>query len=439
MASMSNKRIALLCQHFYPEMISTGMHMTELATGLAREGVRLRVYCAYPAYKDVAQSDEVAAEMVYQDVEIVRLATWGDPRGNLLWRGLFAISFLLVTAIRVLRERKSLSGVIVTTNPPFIGLVATLLNWVAGLSYVTIVYDVYPDIAVQLEAFRPKSPIVWLWERITKTIFRYSKALIVIGRDMERIVRDKLAGGKMPRIDLIPNWSDERHIRPIPRTENPFAQQHYPDGHIVIQYSGRMGRTHNIEPLLYAADQLRDQPVLFQLIGEGAKRAKLEQIATDRQLTNVQFLPYQPIEILDTVLSAPDMAVVCLDERFTGLSVPSKTYGIMASGTPILAFIDPDSEIGLTVAENDCGIVLPDPTGDAIVAIVRDLIDNPDRFAQMGNNGYSAFCEKYTLSHSIDRYHSLLNDCFLTTGQPHVADQPKVTYVKDNRELAPIE
>lgn len=409
---MSEKRLALLCQHFYPEMISTGMHMTELATGLTQRGRPIRVYCARPAYRHADQNDDVPEESAYEGIQIRRMRTVGDPRGGLLQRGLFALSFLLATTWAVWRDRNRLYGILATTNPPFIGLAAVLLQRVARLPFATIVYDVYPDIAVRLGELQAGSTTVALWSRLTALIFNRSNALIVIGRDMARIVRSKLRRPERAEIALIPNWSDDRHIRPLVRADNPFAQQHIPPGHAAIQYSGRMGRTHNIEPLLEAAALLRDEPVFFQLIGDGAKRPQLEALAQRLELRNVQFLPYQPIEILTQVLAAPDLAVVCLGREFTGLSVPSKTYGIMAAGRPILAFLDPAGEIGLAIQETESGVVLPDPTAEQVAEVIRSLLADPERFAAMGARGREAFLADYTLSAAVRRYDQVLTHCF---------------------------
>src|SRR5690606_27489864 len=149
--------------------------------------------------------------------------------------------------------------------------------------------------------------------------------------------------------------------------------------------------------------------VVFQFIGEGAKRQKLEQLATGYALTNVQFLPYQPMDRLAEMLSAADLAVVCLESHFTGLSVPSKTYGVIASGTPILGFLDPESEIGQMISETGAGLVLCDPTAEEIAAAVQELLDHPEKRERMAEAGRQAFLEKYTLTRAALAYEKALH------------------------------
>jgi glycosyltransferase involved in cell wall biosynthesis len=407
------RRLALICQHFYPEMISTGMHMTELATGLSSHGWFLRVYCASPVYLDKEKiRTECPQYMEYEGIEIVRIPVLANQRSSVLHRAVNGFSYLMGTTWSLLRDRQHLYGVINTTNPPFLGLAAILARWLVKLKFITIVYDVYPEIAISVGSFRKKSKIVSVWDRITRLILNQSSEIVVIGRDMEQVIRGKLKSPADCKVKLIPNWSNEDLVYPVAKTENRFIRDYQLQDRFVIQYSGRMGRTHNLESLLEAAYLLHDEPVLFQFIGDGFKRNKLENRASELGLTNIQFLPYQPFENLSNVLSAPNLAVVCLDRDCTGFSVPSKTYGIMAAGVPILAFLDPESEIGLTVRENDCGIVLPNPTADEVASLVLHLMSDSERIAVMGNNGRRAFLENYTLGLAINRYDNLLKTNF---------------------------
>ena len=167
---------------------------------------------------------------------------------------------------------------------------------------------------------------------------------------------------------MIPNWSDERRVRPVPAAANTFRREHGLNGQLVVQYAGRIGEKHNLEPLIDAARLLSDTDVLFQFIGEGAKRSKLEALVADSGLANVQFLPYQPMERLGEMLSAADLAVVCLETGHTGISVPSKAYGVIASATPIIGILDPDGEIGQMIKETGCG-VLVEPKGEEIASM----------------------------------------------------------------------
>jgi glycosyltransferase involved in cell wall biosynthesis len=398
-----------MCQHFYPEMISTGMHMTELAVALTRRGWRVSAVCAQPSLLLSEANLAVPRAMTHQGITITRVATMGS-HGGLAGRALFALSFVLTSVARVLRLRHGARGIVLTTNPPFLGFGAWALSRLGVLPYILIVYDVYPEIASRLGVLKEGSLVERLWQRATRLILNEAAAVVVIGRDMERIIGAKMRPGQRGRLRLIPNWSDADAVAPVARERNTFVTEHQLGDRFVVQYAGRMGRTHNLEPLVEAAALMRDRPIIFQLIGDGTKRAALLAWCRQRGLTNVSFLPYQPLERLGEMLSAADLSVVCLESHFTGLSVPSKTYGVMAAGRAILGFLEPDSEIGRTIIERDCGVVLPNPTADAVARLVTELMADRPKLARMGANGRAAYLQDFTLSQAAERYDACLND-----------------------------
>jgi glycosyltransferase involved in cell wall biosynthesis len=269
------------------------------------------------------------------------------------------------------------------------------------------------------------SVVTAVWRKVTQFILNHATTVVVIGRDMADIVRQKLPPSHHNRIVLIPNWSDERRVRPIPPAENEFVQTHNLAERFVVQYAGRMGRTHNLEPIIEAADLMQGTSALFQFVGEGAKKEKLQNMAAERGLKNVQFLPYQPMEKLGEMLSAADIAVVCLDEAFTGMSVPSKSYGIMASGAPILGLVDAQGEIGLMIKELGCGVVVEEQTAVSIAKIIRELMEDAPQLKEMGQAGRNGFMRRYTLSQAASAYDRAILNLAKPAGEKHVS--PKNT------------
>src|SRR5579885_140958 len=399
----SRGSLLLLCQHFYPELVSTGLNMTELARELAARGWSVEVCCARPeAVWD--RHSQVPESEVYHGVNIKRVRGVGAHRGSIWSRLLFSLSYMLGAARYTDRQRKATDTILDTTNPPFIGLVAVVMRLLFHVPYIVVVHDVFPEIAVRLKLIRSGSWIEAAWRVLRNCVLRNSECVVVIGRDMKNVI-DKVLSDNGPSVEIIPNWSDERTIRPVPRSENPFVQEHGLGERLVVQYSGNMGRTHNLECLLDAAEMLQsDERVVFQFVGDGAKRLNLEALASAKGLRNVQFLPYQPYERLPYVLSAAHLAVVVLESGFEGLSVPSKTYAVMAAGIPVLGLLAPMSEIGRTIEENECGVVISDATGAKVAAVVSELTTNPGRFREMGSNGRNAFLAKYSLAIAVEGY-----------------------------------
>jgi len=411
-------------------MVSTGMHMTELARRLRKRNWEVTVYCAQPALEE--DGEEVPSEMTHRGIRIKRMPTIGEQRESTASRLVLALTYLASTIRALIGDRGKYDGLLVTTNPPFIGLAGWFMSKVFDKPYVQLVYDVYPDIAEQLGVIEENGVVSALWERMTRLMLNEAASTVVIGRDMADLIGGKLRRKKHGSMHLIPNWSDETVVAPIPRDENPFRREHDVGERILVQYAGRHGKTHNLEPLIEAAESLAEQPILFQFIGGGDKKDKLKRMAQERGLDNVTFLPYQPMDELDTVLAAADLAVVCLESRFTGMSVPSKTYGIMASGTPILGFVDEDSEVGKTIRETGCGFVLEDPTGREVAQHLRSLSGDTSRLDRMGEQGREAFEENYTLEAAAKRYDKVLRRYLCGEGG-------NKTVQEDNSEASAVE
>ncbi len=387
-------------------MVSTGLIITELAVSLAKRGWVVEVLALQPmGLVDGRITEPTPRKMVYEGVTVRR-----PPPFNL--RTIFRWPFFVIyCAWHALRGAGRFDGLVVTTNPPFVGIVGWLLKLVRRKPYVVIVHDINPDMIIRNKRLRANSPVAWLWERINRIIFREAGANIVLGRDMARIIAAKLQQDHPP-MPVIPNWSDEQSVRHMPKHLNPFRAEHVPPGVFLVQYAGTMSFLHNVEPLLEAAEILKHEPVFFQFIGEGDKKDRMQKLAAEKRLGNTQFLPFQPKKRLGEVLSAPDLSVVCLASEMTGYAVPCKSYGVMGAGVPILALMDAESEIGLTVKEAGCGVVIPAATGAKVAEAIRELARQPEKVEEMGRRGYQAFQSHHTLSRATTAYEAAFREAF---------------------------
>ena len=406
-AASTSRRLVLLCEHFYPEMISTGMHMTELATRLAGLGWRITVLTAKPSW-GTDDDAPVPREMVHEGVRIVRVPTIGSQKGGLASKAVAAASYVVSVSWALVTRRNDYEGMLVTTNPPFVGMLAWLISKVTRRPYLLLVYDVFPEFAISLGVISDDSWIAKAWRRAFRLTLTGAAVTVVIGRDMRELIRGKMPRRLHDRIVMIPNWSDERRVRPMGDGRNPFREEHTPEGAFVVQYAGRLGEKHTLEPLIDAACRLRDTDVWFQFVGDGAQRPRLEALVAEHDLRNVQFLPYQPMDRLSEMLSAADVAFVCLERGHTGISVPSKAYGVIASGTPIIGILDPQGEIGLMIQETGCGTIV-EPNGEDLATAIEDLRDHSERRRAMGEAGRTAFLDGYTLEAAAERYHAALS------------------------------
>jgi glycosyltransferase involved in cell wall biosynthesis len=164
---------------------------------------------------------------------------------------------------------------------------------------------------------------------------------------------------------------------------NPFIATHQLQNKLVVMYSGNMGYTHDLESLLHAAELLKaDKRIAFVLIGDGAKRKKLEEIKQQKNISNVLMLPFQEGRDFPQAMAAADVGIVTLGAGGEGISVPSKTYVNMAAGLAIIAISPPDSELHRIIQQYEIGYGVLPGESKTLASLIQSLADRPDLLLQ---------------------------------------------------------
>jgi len=399
------KRILLVSQYFYPEMISTGHILTELLLELSAKGLKSSVICAQPTYYS---RDILKRRINHRGIDIIRTSNTQYDKNSSKGKILNSTSFLIhATALSLKLDSKG--PVLAVTNPPFVGLLGPILKRLKGRSFILVIHDLYPDIAVNMGYLKAGSPITTLWKLVNQWVFRKASFIVVLGRDMRSLLRSRLPGKEGDKVVYIPNWADPTIISPTGRAENPFIKSLGLENKFIVQYSGNMGLTHDMETIVEAAHELReDDAIHFVMIGGGGKLSKIRGMARGYELSNMTFLPYQPRENLKNSLGASDMSLISLEEGAGGLSVPSKLYGAMASGRPIVANVPEDCEVAMTLREFNCGIVTRPKDVSEMVKAICALKSNESERKAMGERAYKAFLENFTVQKCADQYCKLI-------------------------------
>lgn len=400
-------KILILSQYFYPELISTGQLLTELSEDLVDLGCSVNVVAGQPTYYE---SFRVPVELDHRGIKILRVGNTQVEKNSVLGKILNSATFFLGAIHKSLNLSPD-TVVLVVTNPPILPFVPYLLSLVRKQKYVCLLHDVYPDIAARFGYLRKEGILYRMWERANRSVLHGAAAVIVLGRDMEEKVREKLDRSEWEKIRVIPNWSDGEAVIPVEKEENPFLREiGLLPSMFIVQYSGNMGLTHDMETIVEAASRLREIPVRFLFIGGGGKREMIGKMAEDLGLGNVQFLPYQPKENLRYSLACSDVSLVSLEEGVEGLSVPSKYYGILASGRPVIAMMAERSEVAISIRETGCGYVVPPKAPEELAEKIRYLFNHPDAAREMGKKARESLERSYSRRVVVGKYHDLLRE-----------------------------
>ena len=397
-------RVLILSQYFYPELISTGQILTELAEDLAAEGCSISAIAGQPTYYDRRC---VEKEIVHRGIRILRVGNTQWDKNSVAGKIANSVTFFGGALRRALSFPKG-TIILAVTNPPFLPVGAYLISLLGRGKYICLIHDVYPDIAVRLGYIKAGGVLERLWSLVNRVVWGRAEAIVVLGRDMEETIRAKLPPSERGKIVFIPNWSDGESIVPLCKEDNPFLLEVGLDpSTFIVQYSGNMGLFHDMETIIRGAALLKDLSVRFLFIGGGGKREAMEAMAKSLGLGNVLFLPYQPKEKLRFSLSCSDVSLVCLEKGAEGLAVPSKYYGILASGRPVIALMDERAEIARSVRETGCGYVIPQGDAEGLAESIRFLFRNPEVRAEMGRRARETLEKEYSREIISRRYFDL--------------------------------
>jgi colanic acid biosynthesis glycosyl transferase WcaI len=231
---------------------------------------------------------------------------------------------------------------------------------------------------------------------------------VVIGETMGLRIEEK--GVDPARIRVIPNWGDAERITPQPR-DNPWAREHGLASGFVVMHSGNVGHAQDIDTLIRAAALLRDLDDLrIVIIGLGARHEELEALAGVLEVDSVTFLPYQPRELLPQSLASADVHFVGLARGLAGFVVPSRIWGVLASGRPVLAAAEEESETVALVRETGCGIAVPPGDPLRLAEAIRACYDGEHDLAAMGRRAREYAEAKADRSVAVARYRSVLEE-----------------------------
>jgi colanic acid biosynthesis glycosyl transferase WcaI len=304
-------------------------------------------------------------------------------------------------------------------SPPLpIGLAGLAVARIRRAPFVFNIQDVFPDVAIELGLLTDRRVIKaasWA-ERFS---YSHSDAVTVLSDDLRDNVETKLAQRRKrhrTRVEVIPNFVDTVRITPMTH-DNAYRKEHDLEDKIVVMYAGNVGLSQSLELVIAAARAMRDRDdVAFVINGGGSALAGLRNDAAE--LPNVVFVPYQPPERLGEVLAAADIHVVPLKRGLAKASVPSKLYSVLAAGRPVLASVDPDTEVDRTIRRAGAGLCVPPDDAPRFIAALRSLVDAPDDRDAMGATG-RRFVEGWVSPQAVaSQYDDLLTALALVRCRP---------------------
>lgn len=400
------QQLIFVNRYFFPDHSATSQLLSDLAFHLATRGRAVIVVTSRQIYDDPKASLPDFA--VTRGVTVHRVSSSRFGRAALSGRVVDYFSFYLAAWRRLRKIVAPGDTIVAKTDPPLISLVAAAVARNKGARLINWMQDVYPEIAVELGVPFIRGPIATLVAALRDRTLRSAQANVVVGDLMAE--RVKRLGAPAARVHAIPNWCDDADIKPLPNEDNPLRQAWGLRDKFVVGYSGNLGRAHEFETILAAAEHLRDDPRIVFLIIGGGKRFHELAAAVGRHGLNRSFrlLPYQDRQILGQSLAVPDVHWISLNPPLEGLIVPSKFYGVAAAGKPIIVIGAADGEIARLVRQHACGIVIDPGDADALVAAITRLANSAQLCRDMGQRARAMLEASFTRQKAFERWEGLL-------------------------------
>lgn len=398
-------KIVFLNRYFFPDHSATSQLLSDLAFYLAGRGHEVHVISSRQLY-DAPEAQLASFEQVH-GVQVHRVWTSRFGRGNLLGRACDYLSFYVAATAKLFLLADSTSAVVAKTDPPLISIpVSWVVRW-RGACLVNWLQDVFPEVAVELGVKALAGQFgAWVCT-LRNASLQVADMNVVIGERMA--IRVRACGVEADKVRVIANWVDGDVITPISPDVNPLRDEWALSGKFVVMYSGNMGRAHEFETILDAATLLKlDTRFVFLFVGGGNQLGPLGSAVASRALSNIQFRPYQPRDQLGLSLSVGDVHLISLRPELEGLIVPSKFYGVLAAGRPVVFVGAADGDLALQITSADCGLVAEQGDARGLANLLKRLADAPFEAECMGITGRRLFESKLSQSKALELWEKTL-------------------------------
>lgn len=399
-------RILQLAGYFYPEQAASIYLEENRYQAFADNGFHTVVYTATPTrgitdeqYKEFKKRKR---DLMYAGgVEVHRFSMFREGKNPLLR----ALRYFLVSSIQFIKgvNAKNIDLIYVASTPPTQGALAALLKKIKKVPFVYNLQDIFPDSLVGT-GLAKRGGLLWKIGRVIENFtYRNADKIIVISEDFKRNIMAK--GVPEEKIVVVYNWVDEEAVKHVPREENVlFDRYGLERGKFYITYCGNIGLTQNMDMLLEVAKELESEPdIHFVLIGEGAYKAKVQEVIKEKQIKNVALLPFQPYEDISHVFSLGDVGLVISKPGVGENSVPSKTWSILSASRPVLANFD-ENELKEIVDKHKCGLFTKAGDKEAFKQAILDLYNDCSRCEQFGRNGREFILKNLTRAVGTQKY-----------------------------------
>lgn len=425
---MREKKKILIFAHYYaPDTASTGQILKDQAEGMLNE-FDVTVICVVPSYSGTIEDRYKTRKYYFEElngVRIIRVRVPEFTKSNKMSRVKNILAYFF-GALDASRKAGKQDYVFTISQPPILGgLLGVLGKWQKHAKMIYCIQDFNPEQTIAV-GYSKNRLLLKLMMIADKFSCRRSDLVITVGRDLVETLKNRFKNKNIPRYTMINNWIDEKEVYPLPEDNErvlDFKKKYGLEGKFVIMYSGNIGLYYDLEKLVKVLKQFRKgytqkgvyeegpktidgREVVFAFVGAGSVLDKLVAYSKKHHFENVIFIPYQDKADLIYSLNAGDVHWCVNAKGIKGVSCPSKAYGIMGVGKPIIGVLEKGSEVRMLIDEIGCGKCCEPGDYMGVANIIRWYIEKADTAEekQMGMKGRKYLEKNLTKDVSVGKY-----------------------------------
>lgn len=424
---MSKKKMLIFAHYYAPDTASTGQILKDQAEGMLDE-FDVTVICVVPSYGGTIEDKYKTQKYYFEElngVKIIRVRVPEFTKVNKMSRINNILAYFFGALGAAMKAGKQ-DYVFTISQPPILGgLLGVLGKWMKHAKMIYCIQDFNPEQVMAVNYSRNKL-ILWAMMVADKFSCRHSDLVITVGRDLVETLKNRFHNHNVPKYAMINNWIDEKEVYPLPVDNEwvtAFKKQYGLENKFVIMYSGNIGLYYDLEKLIKVLKQFRKgytlkgvyepgpktsdgREVVFAFVGAGSVLEKLKAYANRHHFENIVFIPYQDKADLIYSLNAGDVHWCVNAKGIKGVSCPSKAYGIMGAGKPIIGVLEERTEVRNLIEECHCGKCCEPGDYVEVADIIRWYIENActGEVKTMGENGRKYLEKNLTKDVSVQKY-----------------------------------
>lgn len=398
-------KIIRLSPYYAPERISSSHLTQDLEEAYAAKGFTTELFVPTPTRGITAQEREQYKKIKYEEkyggkLIVHRFSMFREGKNPILR----AFRYVLVNVIQYFKGigAKDVDVILGGSTPPTQGVLCALVakrlrkKSKKQIPVIFNLQDMFPESLVTTGLTKRNSLLYKIGLKMSDYIYRNATHIMVISTNMRDALLER--GVSAEKISVVYNWIDTEATYPVARENNDlFEEFDLPRDGFYVTYAGNLGKSQNVELLVDCAEQLKMHgDIYFVIFGEGTEKEKLQKRIADSGLTNIVLLPLQPMEKVSQVYSLGDASFVICKKGVGSGAFPSKAVSIMATGTPIIASFDTDSDLCRIIETENVGLCAEAENADAAAKAVLTLYNDREKCKQMGANARNLACSRFS-------------------------------------------